>query len=248
MSCSQYEHLIQGYIDQSITVEEKKELNEHIQVCDYCREELQEMIEVVSYMEDIGDTNHKRVKQRIRKLKSSLLATCMTVCSAVVLVLYYPSNNAIFNADGPNIEYRNIVLADDSEQLPLPDKYEYYSEMKRGKYQPSSLILNHLRQGRNSNYDIIWVYPSIYNHIDEIDLDELSDEYVFINVPNERTLHQLMALLKRENIYLSLHVTHYPVSIVIDRGDQELLIREVEFPTEIEQFHHKLDEVGTPIH
>jgi len=245
MSCSEYEHLIQGYIDQSITEEEKKELNEHIQVCNHCREELQEMIEVVSYVEDIGDANHKRVKDRIRKLKSSLLATCMTVCSAVVLVLYYPSNNIVLNADGSAIEYRNIVLADEGEQLPLPDKYQYFSQYKRDRSQPSTLILKHLRQGQNFNHDVTWVYPSIYNHLEKFDLDVGCDEYVLINIPNERTLRQLFAILKHENIYLPLNVSHYPVSIVIIRGEQEPLIREVEFPTELEQFQHMITEVGT---
>ncbi|TCS83222.1 anti-sigma factor family protein [Tepidibacillus fermentans] len=250
MSCSQYEHLIQGYIDQSITEEEKKELNDHVSVCDSCRKELQDMIEVVSFMEDIGEIHHQRVRQRLKKFKPSLLATCMTVCSAVVFVLYSPTESSYFNVEGPRIQYRNIVLADENEQLPFPDNYELFiDDQKKNRSTLQSVTSNLIEQQANKDsYDVTWVYPSIYSHLDELDFDQLSDEYVFINIPDEETLHRLIDFLERENLQIPIHVSHYPVSIVINRGEQDHFVKEFEFPTDVDQIHQLLDEINHHLH
>ena len=246
MACSQYEHLIQGYIDQTITENEKKELNEHVTECVSCRHELQEMVEVISFIEDIGEEHIQKVKHKARKFKTSLLATCMTVCSAVVLVFYNPMSGSILQLDErPGLQYRNIVLADESEQLPFPRQYERFSYVDRRRQPiPISLIPNDVDQTSDEYVDITWVYPSVYPHLDDVDFHELSDEYVFINIPDEETLHHLIAFLQRENLHVPIELTTFPASIVINRSDQEPLIHEFQFPTEVEQFHRFVDEIG----
>ncbi|MFV9510270.1 anti-sigma factor family protein [Tepidibacillus sp. LV47] len=238
MSCSQYEHLIQGYVDQSITEEEKKELNEHIFVCENCRKELQDMIKVVSFVEDIGENYHLQVKKRMRKFKSSLLATCMTLCSAVVLVFYYPFESSIFNLERPRIQYRNIILADENEQLLLPDHYELmFNERRSNQRKLQSIVSNPFADDKDY-IDITWVYPSVYSHLREVDFDQLSDEYVFINIPDEKTLLQLIHLLEKENLQVPIHVSHFPVSIAVYRGEKGAYFKEFDFPREVDQIHH----------
>ncbi len=82
MKCNDIRELLSLYIDQMLDESQVKEVEEHLSACDACRNEyneLKEMLDLLGHAEmiPVPDTFHFRLKKALKEEKQSMLATGM---------------------------------------------------------------------------------------------------------------------------------------------------------------------------
>jgi len=237
MSCGRYEGLIQDYLDQNISEEELKELNDHIRTCSDCRNELEDMIQIVSVVEDMAVIHMEKERQKKKRFSNKLLTTCVAVCSAVIFTFYYPIE---INRNDQAIEYMNFVVAEESESLPIPSSKEVVliRPHKRGvKLSERELNNAHVTS-------VTWVYPSSYSYLGEIKKQLTSDHYIFINVPDKKTLEEIsISFIGSLPLLEEIKEEEFPISVAFVKNEAKPIVKSFHFPNhqdEINQlFQHQ---------
>ena len=220
MSCNEYEYLIQGYVDQTLTDEEKEQLNNHISNCESCKQDLHGMIEVVSFIEDMNSVNDIAGGNRKSRFSTKVLSTCVAVCSAMMFAFYFPYEYHFSEAIS-KFDQRNFILAAETEELPIPGNQNVILLLPRSK----SKMTDRKQDFSEDPFDITWVYPSAYSHLTDFEWDNESEQYVLINIPDHETLIKVLALLNRGKLNVFQDQYNFPISVVIENNDRELDIQ-----------------------
>ncbi|KXG44005.1 anti-sigma factor [Tepidibacillus infernus] len=231
MSCGRYERLIQDYVDQTISEGEKRELNEHIKYCDHCREDLQDMVKMVSLMEDISFIQEEKGKKRARRITYKCITACFAVFSAFFLVVYDPLGIGLMNFKGNLPVYRNYVFADDTEQLPIPLENPEVI-LLRPKSRGMVLLRTHRsnEHGEHQYIDVTWVYPSAYSQIPTFKTVFPSDHYVFVDVPDKKTLMEIMTFITGSKIEFDEENIQFPTSVALVQEEGHSTFKAFQFP------------------
>ncbi len=224
MSCSEYEHLIQGYVDQTLTEIEKEQLNNHIFQCNSCKEDLHDMIEVVSFIEEMKEIDSLSSRNNKKNFSTKILSTCVAVCSAMMFTFYFPfeSNSS---ETMTNFEQRNFVLVDESESLPIPNHQTVVVMLPRNKSKLSLRKQDYLDS--KDSFDTTWVYPSAYTHLNDFEWDGESEQFVLIDLPNRETLLHILQLLNKTEYVSFQDQYQFPISVLIANRDKEFQIQPI---------------------
>ena len=224
MSCNEYEYLIQGYVDQTLTDEEKVQLNNHISECERCKEDLHDMIEVVSFIEDMNSVNEIAGGNSKSRFSTKILSTCVAVCSAMMFSFYFSYEYQFFETIS-KFEQRNFILAAETEELPIPGNQNVILLLPRSK----SKLTARKQDFSEDPFDITWVYPSAYSHLTEFEWDYESEQFVLINIPDRETLIEVLTLLNKGKLNIFQDQYNFPISVVIENNDRELDIQPLNF-------------------
>jgi hypothetical protein len=223
MSCKNMDRLIQLYLDQEIDEADLQCLREHIQVCDSCRQSLQEMIALVQTLEEIrGSQEKSRLTAINQMIKWMAVAT-----SIVFIVMFAPplqSHNqtgidvagtspepiATHEAEELPVESQVMVLATGSESLPIPDNE--YIRVIRPQEEDGGMMDPAFQA------DTAWVYPSAIPFVLQGNMEWQKElkRLVFVSVPDSDTLNTLLA-----SMGLSFTIKEdpsFPTSVILTTG------------------------------
>lgn len=215
MSCRDYDRYIQLYVDQEINETDRRKLLEHTRSCPSCRRELKEMVALVSSMEDI--------RQDIRPATPIFFKgffKWVAVCSVAVSFVYIAmplAQFAFFNKSGrdpvqpvQSVQHSVMVLASQEEPLYIPND-DSVQVINPGKLS---------EEGFKSEATL--VYPSAISYFLEKNRawNEYTERFVFIRVPDEKTLLTLLKYAGAKVDQLSgLTNLEYPTSVMISLED-----------------------------
>lgn len=208
MSCREYDHYIQLYVDQEISESDRRRLLEHTRTCPACRRELKEMVALVSSMEDVQQEIRKEAPFQFNGL-FKWVAVCTVAVSFAYLVIPF-TKQSLFVKDDPipvqPMQHSVLVLAGQEETLHIP--------------QDDSIRIVHPEQWSEELYksEAALVYPSAYSFFLEESRpwSDYTKRFVFVRVPDEQTLASLLTYIgtKVESLK-GLSDIQYPTSIMI---------------------------------
>lgn len=211
MSCRDFDRYIQLYVDQEISEPDRRLLLEHTRTCQACRLELLEMVTLVSSFED--------VREEVRPSPAPyfhVFFKWVAVCTAVFTVIYFVPWSPLFlrkegGSTAQPVQHSVMVLAAQEERLPIPsnDAVRVVHPGKLGKepFQSEATL----------------VYPSALSYLLESkDVWEArGKQFVFVHVPDEQTLFNLLTYAGFKGDRLSeLENITYPISVKVTIGEQ----------------------------
>ncbi|GGE19894.1 hypothetical protein GCM10011571_22310 [Marinithermofilum abyssi] len=247
MSCRDMDRLIQLYVDQEITAEDRVRLRRHAADCEECRSNLQEMIALVQSLEEI-----RLHAEADRQFHMPTLFKWVAVYTTIFAMVYFSPQMEREQADLPGtssvrsvatssagntdtVRSQVAVLATQSEKLHIPD----------GDY-------IHVIPPRSGTEDVdtetAWVYPSAVPILikDRPPWYREFKRLVFVRVPDNKTLISLAktAGLDVEKNYSSLRNMAFPTSVILTTGEQPH-VQTFTFPQKEENIARWFDKLAT---
>ncbi len=221
MDCDKYERLIQLHVDRQLDPINRQLLQNHIQECKECKEELKSMILLVSTIERIGLGPNSGEKRR-SFLGFPAIPLVITSVMAFLLVYMFPILPILPGEEGNRTSIASpIVLADESEVLPFPHEYTF-------------------RLLSVDDYLLIeqpyttWIYPSAMITIVENEMKlEVDRRYIFVGIPNDQTWAIILSKLVGIESSTGEHV-EFPSSFIVNPGS----------PPEVVSFSFPKDKEG----
>ncbi len=243
MSCRDMDQLIQLYVDQEIGEEDHERLRMHVAECSSCKKNLQDMIELVHALEEIGTSvqvKHTAIKRGVRRW-SVLVATLF------IITFFAPfdgpmreeasdppkppietSTNGVQDSLDKDIEV--MVFATQAEKLHIP---------KRDSIQvvpPLSLI-------EGVKTDTALVYPSALQDLLQSDYSwqQKIRRLVFVKIPDDQTLRTLLSATGLGSDQGFGDVA-FPISVMIT-WDKEPKLKTFTFPENEQEISNWFDRV-----
>lgn len=209
MSCRDYDHYIQLYVDQEISESDRRKLLEHTRTCSACRRELKEMVALVTSMEDVRHDLRSGTPAMFRGF-FKWVAVCTVAVSFAYLVIPL-SQHSLFTRSNSNsavqpMQHSVMVLAAQEEPLLIPND-KSVQVIHPGKLR---------EQGFKSEATL--VYPSAVSYFVEKNRawNEYTKRFVFIRVPDEQTLVTLLTYAGAKVDQLTgLTNLEYPTSVMV---------------------------------
>lgn len=209
MSCRDYDHYIQLYVDQEISESDRRKLLEHTRTCTECRRELKEMVALVSSMEDVRQDIRTGAPVMFRGF-FKWVAVCTVAVSFAYLVIPLSQHNLFTRSTGDPtaqpLQHSIMVLAAQEEPMTIPND-ETVQIIHPGKLS---------EEGFKSEATL--VYPSAVSYFLEKDRtwSDYTDRFVFIHVPDEQTLVNLLTYAGAKVDRISgLTKLEYPTSVMV---------------------------------
>lgn len=237
MSCRDYDHYIQLYVDQEISEADRRKLLEHTRTCPSCRRELKEMVTLVTSMEDVRQEMDSRTPVLFRGL-FKWMAVCSVAVSIAFVAIPLFSQHTTTSEGEPSpvvqpMQHSVMVLAGQDESLFIPND-QFVHIIRPGKLQ---------EQGFKSEAAL--VYPSAIPYFVEKDRtwSDYTQRFVFVRVPDEQTLLTLLTYAGAKVDQLTgITNLEYPTSFMISLGE----VPEYEaftFPEEKQALRDLLDKI-----
>lgn len=236
MSCRDYDHYIQLYVDQEISEADRRKLLEHTRTCSACRRELQEMVTLVTSMEDVRQEMRAGTPVLFRGFFKWMAVCSVAVSFAFVLIPLFSQKTNTSEGDlspAQPMQHSVMVLAAQEESLFIPND-QFVHVIHPGNLQ---------EEGFKSEATI--VYPSAVSYFTEKNRtwSDYTQRFVFIRVPDEQTLLTLLSYAGAKIEQLTgITNLDYPTSIMINLGD----VPEYEvftFPEEKQDMRDLLDKI-----
>lgn len=212
MSCRDYEHYIQLYVDQEISDADRRKLIQHTRSCPECRRELKEMVALVSSLEDVGHDMRAEPPLFFRGF-FKWVAVCTVAISFAYITLPLNQNSYFAKSGDPAaqpMQHSVLVLAGKEEPLHIP-RDESVHVVRPGKMDEEAF-----------KSEATLVYPSAISFFTEEDYawSEHTKQFVFVRVPDEETLKTLLTYAGAKVDQLSgLTDLTYPTSFMYQLGD-----------------------------
>ncbi|MCS1350109.1 anti-sigma factor [Mechercharimyces sp. CAU 1602] len=261
MSCREIEPLIQRYVDQEISKQEYKKLKAHVDECAECKQDLQEMIELVHTLEEIRiDRQHKE------RASFNGFPKWAVVCASMMMVVYFfppYMESSIQPSADQNATSVTLSTAQTSQSgvVKMPetgqDQVMVLAKQSEELHIPAvdSIRVVQSLTSRDSGQmsEVAWVYPSAVPLVIEEQAAWQNNvkRVVFVRIPDRTTLLALLGLVGMEidDEKEKLERLTYPTSVIVTTGEQPewKTFRFPEDNKEVLHWFHKLMDVK-PVH
>lgn len=217
-SCKDMDRLIQLYVDQEIEEADRIRLREHVAECETCRNDLQEMIDLVQSLEEIR--NHRAPSESVVWVNQ--LIKWAAVCTSIAfLMVFFPGMSqhrstsiskmaaGTGGGEGEVIEkpHHLTVFATQGEKLHIPEN-DYVQVI------PPKNVL------KEAPLETALVYPSALPFILDGKPDWFKEvkRFVFVRVPDDKTMGMILAASGLSPEKNRWEKTHFPLSVILVTG------------------------------
>lgn len=216
-SCKDMDRLIQLYVDQEIEEADRKRLGEHVAECNICRNDLQEMINLVESLEEI---RKYRTPSKSVALANQLIKWAAVCTSIAFLVAFFPgmtqhrsvpiskmANGADPGEDVVAKTHHLTVLATQAEKLHIPES-DYVQVIR-----PKNAI-------KGAQLETALVYPSALPFILDGKPDWFKEvkRFVFVRVPDDKTMGMILAASGLTPEKKDWEKNRFPLSVILVTG------------------------------
>ena len=243
MSCRDMDQLIQLYVDQEIREEDHERLRMHVAECSSCKQNLQDMIELVHALEEIGTSvqvKHTAIKRRV--LRWSVLAATLIIITFFAPVDGPVREEASVPPNSPNGATANGIqesLGKDIEVMVFATQAEKLHIPKRDSIQvvpPLSLL-------EGVKTDTALVYPSAFQDLLQSDYSwqQKIRRVVFVKIPDDQTFRTLLSATGLGSDQ-GIGDIAFPISVMIT-WDKEPKLKTFTFPENEQEISNWFDRV-----
>lgn len=244
MSCRDMDQLIQLYVDQEISEADRDRLLTHVAECSPCKQDLQDMTELVHALEKIGNSvQAKKLLMRKKILRWSVLVAATVIITFLTpldrteteeMPLIETSSTSGGTAeevpDSPEKRIEVMVFATQAEKLHIPQR-------------DSIQVVPPLTWEQGIKTDTALVYPSAFPDLlqGEHSWQQKIRRLVFVKVPDDQTFRTLLSVMGLGS-EMSLSDIAFPTSVIIIL-DKEPKLKTFMFPENEQEISNWFDRV-----